>query len=102
MKKIRAAIFGTGFMGPVHTEALRRLGNVEVVGVAGRTSEATKKFADAFGIDRATCDFHELLAAPDIETIHVCTPNSLHCEMASAALSAGKHVACEKPLATTV
>lgn len=102
MKKIRTAIFGTGFMGRVHTEALRRLGNVEVVGVVGRTWEATKKFANTVGIDRATCDFRELLAAPDIDVIHICTPNSLHCEMTSAALSAGKHVACEKPLATTI
>lgn len=102
MKKIRTAIFGTGFMGRVHTEALRRLGNVEVAGIVGRTWEATKKFADTFGVDRAAHDFHELLEAPDIEVIHVCTPNSLHCEMANAALSAGKHVACEKPLATTI
>lgn len=102
MKKIRTAIFGTGFMGRVHTEALRRLGNVEVVGVVGRTAEAAHKFADAYGIDRATDDFHEFLADSEIEVIHVCTPNSLHCEMASAALSAGKHVACEKPLASTI
>lgn len=102
MKKIRAAIFGTGFMGRVHTEALRRLGNVEVVGVAGRTHEAAQRFADAYGVDRTTEDFHEFLADPEIEVIHVCTPNSLHCHMVSAALSAGKHVACEKPLAGTV
>ena len=102
MKKIRTAIFGTGFMGRVHTEALRRLGNVEVAGVVGRTAETAHRFAEAYGIDRATEDFHEFLADSEIEAIHVCTPNSLHCDMASVALSAGKHVVCEKPLASTI
>ncbi|MEA2540741.1 MAG: hypothetical protein QOH35_2107, partial [Acidobacteriaceae bacterium] len=54
MKKLKVAIFGIGFMGRVHTEALRRLGNVEVVGVAGRTAAAARKFADAMSIERAT------------------------------------------------
>jgi predicted dehydrogenase len=102
MKKLKAAIFGTGFMGRVHTEAVRRLGNVEVVGVAGSTAERARKFADAQGIERATGDYHELLRDPEISAVHICTPNSLHFPMAKAAMEVGKHVMCEKPLASTV
>ncbi|MGC2400760.1 MAG: Gfo/Idh/MocA family oxidoreductase [Acidobacteriaceae bacterium] len=102
MKKLKAAIFGTGFMGRVHTEALRRLGNVEVIGVAARTPEAARKFADAMAIERATANYQDLLADPALDAVHICTPNELHFPMAKAALQAGKHVLCEKPLASTV
>jgi predicted dehydrogenase len=102
LAKIKAAIFGIGFMGRVHTEALRRLGNVEVVGVAGRTAEAARKFADALGIERATGNYQDLLADVDIDAVHICAPNALHAPMANAAMQAGKHVLCEKPLASSV
>jgi predicted dehydrogenase len=102
MKKIRAAVFGTGFMGRVHTEGIRRLGNVEVAGIAARTAEQARALADELSIDRATSDYRELLADPSIDAVHICTPNSLHFPMAKAALEAGKHVLCEKPLATSV
>jgi predicted dehydrogenase len=101
MKKIRVAILGTGFMGKVHAEAIRRVGNVEIVAIAGISIEDAKSLADPFGIEWATSDYHELLASPDIDAVHICTPNSLHCEMATAALKAGKHVLCEKPLASS-
>jgi predicted dehydrogenase len=102
MKKLKVAIFGIGFMGRVHTEALRRLGNVEVVGVAGRTTAAARKFADALSIERATGNYQDLLADPELDAIHICTPNELHFPMAQAAMQAGKNVLCEKPLASTV
>jgi predicted dehydrogenase len=102
LAKIQVAIFGIGFMGRVHTEALRRLGNIEVVGVAGRTAEAARKFADTLGIPRATGDYHDLLADADIDAVHICAPNALHAPMANAAMRAGKHVLCEKPLASSV
>jgi predicted dehydrogenase len=102
VKKLKAAIFGTGFMGRVHTEALRRLGNIEVTGVAARTPEAARKFADAMGIPRATADYKELLADPELDAVHICTPNELHFPMAKAAMEAGKNVLCEKPLASSV
>jgi predicted dehydrogenase len=102
MKKLKVAIFGIGFMGRVHTEALRRLGNVEVVGVAGRTAEAARKFAGALGIERATGNYQDLLADPELNAVHICTPNELHFPMAQAAMQAGKHVLCEKPLASTI
>ena len=87
-------------MGRVHTEALRRLGNVEVIGVAGRTAEAARKFADNLGIERSTGNYQDLLADADISAVHICAPNDLHYDMANAAMQAGKHVLCEKPLAS--
>jgi predicted dehydrogenase len=102
MKRLKIAIFGTGFMGRVHTEALRRLNNTEVVGVAGSTAEKARKFADDLGIERSTADFRELLSDPEICAVHICTPNAMHFAMAEASLEAGKHVLCEKPLASTI
>src|SRR5882757_1225910 len=102
MNKIRIAVFGTGFMGRVHTEAVRRLGNVEVVGVAGSSLERARAFAAQTGIEQASGDYQAFLADPGIEAVHILTPNDLHFPMAKAALLAGKHVVCEKPLATSV
>jgi len=102
MKKIKTAIFGTGFMGRVHTEGVRRLGNVEVAGIAGSAAATARRLADELSIDRSTGDYRELLADPAIDAVHVCTPNELHFPMAMAALEAGKHVLCEKPLAVSV
>jgi predicted dehydrogenase len=102
LKKLKVGIFGIGFMGRVHTEALRRLGNVEVAGVAGRTAEAAARFAESMGIERSTGDYRDLLTGTDIDAVHICAPNALHAEMALASLAAGKHVLCEKPLASTV
>ena len=89
-------------MGRVHTEGLRRLGNVEVVGVAAETAEEARKFAASTSIERSTGDYRELLADASVSAVHICTPNHLHFPMAKAALEAGKHVICEKPLATSV
>src|SRR5215472_18390898 len=100
--KIKTAIFGTGFMGRLHTESIRRLGNVEVAGIAGSTAERARAFADQAGIERATGDYRELLADPEIQAVHICTPNELHGSMVKAAFAAGKHVLCEKPLTTSV
>ena len=102
MKKVKTAIFGAGFMGKVHSEAIRRLGNVEVVAVAALPAQAAKEFAASIGVDRSTDDYRELLADPQIEVVHICAPNHLHFTMATDALKAGKHVICEKPLATSI
>jgi predicted dehydrogenase len=100
-RRVRAGIIGTGFMGRAHLEAIQRLGTVDVVAVAGSRIEKARSFADAAGIDRAEADYRMLLADNTIDVVHVCTPNASHYAMASAAIDAGKHVMCEKPLAVT-
>jgi predicted dehydrogenase len=99
MRKIKVAVIGTGFMGRVHTEAIRRLGNVEVVAVADVTADLAERFGRQFGVERATGDYRTLLADAGIEALHVCTPNALHCPISKEVMLAGKHVLCEKPLA---
>ena len=78
MKRLKAAMFGTGFMGKVHTEALRRLGNVDVAAVAASSQATADKFAEALMIPKATGDWRSVLADSTIDAVHICTPNSLH------------------------
>ena len=98
MSKIKVGVVGTGFIGPAHIEALRRLPNIEVVALCEANIELANNKATQLGIERA-CVFDELLTMDDIVSIHVCTPNFLHYPQSKAALLAGKHVICEKPLA---
>ena len=102
MKPIRTAIFGTGFMGRVHLEAVRRVEYVEAVAIAGRNAEAARRLGEGFSITNTTTDYREILGDPTIDAVHICTPNAQHFPMAKDALLAGKHVLCEKPLATSV
>ncbi|MGH9660243.1 MAG: Gfo/Idh/MocA family protein [Bryobacteraceae bacterium] len=101
MKKIKTAVFGTGFMGRVHTEGIRRLGNVEVAAIAASSDGKARAFANDVGVKGASGDYRRLLDDPTIDAVHICTPNALHGPMALAAIDAGKHVLCEKPLATS-
>jgi predicted dehydrogenase len=82
---MKAAVLGTGFMGRVHLEALRRLGNVDAFTVTSRDEDAVRA----------------VMADPTVTAVHVCTPNASHVPLAKVALEAGKHVLCEKPLATS-
>jgi predicted dehydrogenase len=102
VKPIKTAIFGTGFMGRVHLEAVRRLEFVEAVAIAGRNVEAARRLGAGFSIPTITTDYREVLRDPAIDAVHICTPNAQHFPMAKDALQAGKHVLCEKPLATSV
>jgi predicted dehydrogenase len=102
MEKIKAGVIGTGFIGPAHIEALRRLGFVEIVGLAECTDEVAREKADALHIPESYGDYGALLQDEAIQVVHICSPNYLHFEMAKAALEAGKHVVCEKPLAISV
>jgi predicted dehydrogenase len=99
MKKIRAGIIGSGMMGPIHTEALRRLGYVEVVALAEATEELARAKSQALHIPKSYADFRTLIADPDVEVVHNCTPNAVHFEVSKAIIAAGKHVVSEKPLA---
>jgi predicted dehydrogenase len=98
MYNVGAAVIGTGFIGPVHVEALRRLG-VEVVGVLGSSAGKSRQAAQELGIPRAYSSLDELLSDERVNVVHITTPNRLHFDQASRALQAGKHVLCEKPLA---
>ncbi len=100
MYNINAALTGTGFMGPTHTEALRRLG-INVVGVLGSSPEKSAAFAEKMGIAKAYRNFDEVIADKEVHAVHLTTPNRWHFDTAKAALLAGKHVMCEKPLAMT-
>src|SRR4051812_8232881 len=102
MKTIRTAILGTGFMGRVHLEAVRRVESVEAVAMFGRSEESARRVASGFSISRFTTDYRQLLSDRSIDAVHICTPNAQHFNMAKEALLAGKHVLCEKPLTTTV
>jgi predicted dehydrogenase len=102
MKRIKTAIFGTGFMGRVHLEAVRRLEFVEVAAIAGRNAEAAERLGTGFSVPKITTDYREILRDPAIDAVHICTPNAQHFPMSKDALQAGKHVICEKPLATSV
>jgi predicted dehydrogenase len=88
-------------MGRVHLEAVRRLGFVEVVAIAGRRIDVVRSMANQFHIERAESHYDRILADPEIQAVHICTPNNLHAPIAKAALAAGKHILCEKPLATS-
>lgn len=94
---LKAGVIGTGFIGPVHVEALRRLG-VTVSAICDVADLGTKAAA-RLAIPQAFADFRDLLACPEVDVVHITTPNRFHCEMSLAALRAGKHVVCEKPLA---
>ena len=96
-KHIRAGVIGTGFIGPVHLEALRRLG-VSVAALCD-LPDRVRAAADKFGIPEAFGDYREMLRSPNVDVVHITSPNRFHCEMSLAALRAGKHVICEKPLA---
>ena len=100
MKSIKTAIFGTGFMGRVHLEAVRRVEAVQAAAIAGRNETAARKLGDAFSVPSVN-DYREVLRDPAIDAVHICTPNAQHFSMAKDALQAGKHVICEKPLTTT-
>ena len=98
MASIGAAVMGAGFIGPVHVEALRRLG-VRVVGLLGVSDEESQAAAQTLGLPKAYKSYEEVLADDEVQAVHLAVPNRLHFGMARDALKAGKHVMCEKPLA---
>ncbi len=101
MRTIKAAVIGTGFIGPAHVEALRRLGFVEVVALAGRDKARTETKAAELSIPKVYTDFRKLLKDPEVEVVHNCSTNNVHFTINTAILKAGKHCISEKPLATT-
>ncbi len=97
---IGAAVIGTGFIGSVHLNTLRRLG-IPVVGVLGSSAKRGVERARALGVAKGYGSLEDLLADPDVQVVHVTSPNVAHYGQVRAILQAGKHVICEKPLAMT-
>jgi predicted dehydrogenase len=94
----RVGVIGTGFIGEVHARALRRAGT-RLVGVAASSPATTDEAVARLGAERGFGP-EELATSPDVDVVHICAPNHVHGPLAQAALAAGKHVVCEKPLAT--
>ena len=98
LSTLGAAVIGTGFIGTVHVEALRRIG-VQVHGVLGSSPERGAERAAALGVPKAYVSLEELLSDEQVDVVHVTSPNHLHVPQAAAILASGRHVVCEKPLA---
>ncbi len=101
MKRIGMGIVGAGFVGPHHIDAVRRLGYVDVVAVAGSSQASADKKAEALGARRGYGSYEALLNDPDVQVVHNATPNYLHYPVNAAAIAKGKHVISDKPLAMT-
>ncbi len=102
MHRLNTAVFGTGFVGRVHLEGIRRVGYVNLYAIGEPEIEKARKLADEFQAEKTEADYHKILDDPAVDAVHVCTPNALHFPIAQDALKAGKHVICEKPLAISV
>jgi predicted dehydrogenase len=98
---ISTAVIGSGFIGTVHIEALRRIG-VKVAGLLDSSPELGARRAEDLGLPKAYGSLGDVLSDDSIQVVHVTSPNELHYEQASAILTAGKHVICEKPLVDSV
>jgi predicted dehydrogenase len=94
-------LVGAGFVGPHHIDAVRRLGFVDVVAVAGSSETSGTQKAEALGARKGYGSYQALIDDPDVHVVHNATPNYLHYEVTSAALRKGKHVVSDKPLAMT-
>lgn len=98
---INVGIIGSGFIGPAHIEALRRLGFVQVVALCDGSLVKAQEKARQLNVPHAYASVEELLAHPNLHAVHNCTPNHLHAEINRQILRAGKHVFSEKPLCMT-
>ena len=97
---IGTAVIGSGFIGTVHIEALRRIG-VRVTGLLESSPELGARRAEELGMPRAYASLEDLLADDTVQVVHVTSPNELHHPQVRRILAAGRHVVCEKPLAMT-
>ncbi|MCL5985496.1 MAG: Gfo/Idh/MocA family oxidoreductase [Actinobacteria bacterium] len=101
MKRVKAGIIGMGFVGPIHLEALRRLGFVDIA-IAESNYDRAKAAATKYGISEFYGNWNDLLNDSKIEVIHICAPNNLHYPIAKRAIELGKHVICDKPLTLNI
>ncbi|MES5100618.1 Gfo/Idh/MocA family oxidoreductase [Agrobacterium sp. BA1120] len=109
-KTLNIGLIGSGFMGQAHSDAYRRAGMLyrdlpavpRLCLLADATDELAADAAARFGFERSTGDWRKLVEDPEIDVVDITSPNSMHHEMAMAAIAAGKHVYCEKPLSVTL
>src|SRR3954453_9099527 len=94
-------LVGAGFVGPHHVDAVRRLGYVDIVAVAGSNDASGRQKAELVGARRGYGSYLALIDDPDVQVVHNATPNALHYDVTSAALARGKHVVSDQPLAMT-
>ena len=100
MKHFKTGIIGTGFIGQVHIETLRRLGNVEVTALADTFN--AKETAEKLNVPHYFSDYKEMIDIMKLDTVHICTPNNTHFEIAMYAMDHNVHVICEKPMCITI
>jgi predicted dehydrogenase len=100
MRKFRAGVIGVGFVGVAHIEAIRRLGNVEVIALASRDDMGLK--AESLNVPYSFSDYKQMIDTMELDMVHICTPNNTHYEIAMYAMQHGVHVLCEKPMTTDV
>jgi predicted dehydrogenase len=100
MKKFRTGIVGVGFIGAAHIEALRRLGNIDVVAVCARYG--ADRIAQSQGVEKSYSDYRDMIDNENLDFVHICTPNDTHCEIALYAMDHNVNVVCEKPMCCTV
>ena len=98
MSGLTAAVIGTGFIGPIHVEGLRRLG-VRVAGILGSTPQKSRAAAETLNLPIGYSSLDDLINDEDVDVVHITSPNRYHHQQARRTISAGKHVLCEKPLA---
>lgn len=100
-KRIGMGLVGPGFIAPHHIDAVRRLGYVDVIAIAGSSQSSAERKAEQLDIDRAYGNYLDLINDPDIEVVHNTTPSYMHFPISMAAIKAGKHIISDKPLAVT-
>ena len=98
MTQMNVVVIGSGFIGPVHVEALRRLG-IPIAGILGVDAAESRSARGRLNLPKAYESYQEVLDDRAVQSVHIAVPNRFHYEFAKRALEAGKHVMCEKPLA---
>jgi len=101
LSTLRSGVIGAGFIGQVHARAIRAAGG-RLTAVADAVADGIEAVAGRLGAERGAASADALISSPDVDVMHICTPNHLHASLARRAIAAGKHVICEKPLATTL
>lgn len=102
MSKLNIGVIGAGSISEVHFNAYKNNPDVQMYAVCDLNEQRAREKAELYGAEKVYTDYHEMLADPNLHAVSVCTWNNTHAEISIAALQAGKHVLCEKPLSRTV